>query len=201
MITIEQFVQLFPRAKGPDQWVASFNTLAPKFGVTSQRAVAAFLAQCGHESGGFTRLVENLNYSAQGLVSTWPTRFTPKNAGIYARQPEKIANAVYANRLGNGNEASGDGWRFRGAGVIQLTGRASHKAFADAIGKPLSEATEYLHTIRGGLEGAFWFWSVNKLNALAEAGDIKGLTKRINGGYLGLTERVALYNKILRILS
>lgn len=200
MITTTQFKQLFPKAKDPEQWVDVFNTLAPKFRIATPHGVAAFLAQCGHESGGFTRLVENLNYSAEGLVKTWPSRFTPKNSGIYARQPEKIANRVYANRLGNGDEASGDGWRFRGAGVIQLTGRASHKAFADTVGMPLLEATEYLHTIKGGLEGAFWFWGTNNLNTLADAKDMKGLTKRINGGYIGLAERIALYNRILKVL-
>lgn len=196
MISAEQFHKLFPNADNPEQWADAINTFCPQYGVNS---LAMFLAQCGHESQGFTRLSENLNYSATALLNTWPYRFNAETAQIYARKPEVIANKVYASRLGNGDEESGDGWRFRGAGCIQLTGRDNHQAFADAIGKTLEEATEYLHTIQGGIESACWYWKSKNLERWAN--DIVTCSRRINGGDNGLKERKALYAKCQEVLG
>ncbi|NTU49475.1 MAG: glycoside hydrolase family 19 protein [Desulfobulbaceae bacterium] len=196
MITSEQFSKIFPKAQDPQEWTDSLNQFIPLYDIQN---VNAFLAQCGHESQGFCRTLENLNYSAAGLIATWPTRFNDSNAPKYARQPEKIANKVYADRLGNGPESSGDGWRYRGAGIIQLTGKANHSAFAKAIGKTLEEATKYLHTIQGAVESGCWFWQTKKLNQYGD--DMNLLTRRINGGLIGLTERKNLLEEVKEVLA
>jgi putative chitinase len=133
---------------------------------------------------------------------TWPKRFTsPELANKYARQPEMIANYVYANRLGNGDELSGDGWKYRGRGLIQLTGKYNYQKFADTVGMDLEQVTRYLETKQGAAEAACLFWMNNKLNSYADVGDIKGMTKVINGGYIGLPEREENYKKALNILG
>jgi putative chitinase len=170
-----------------------------KYEINTPKRVAAFKAQCHHESQGSTRKVENLNYSAQGLMNTWPSRFnTQKLADEYARQPEKIANKVYANRMGNGDEASGDGWKYRGRGFIQITGKDNYQAFSRCKGISLDDAVKYLETDEGALESACWYWQTRGLNGLADTGDIRGITKRINGGTIGIKERTELYNKYLK---
>ena len=191
-----QFSKCFPQATDPAEWVAALNRFIPLYDI---EYVAAFLAQCGHESQGFTRINENLNYSATGLLQTWPTRFSAQSALEYARQPEKIANKVYADRLGNLDEESGDGWRYRGAGCIQLTGKANHVAFAKAIGKSLEEATAYLHTLQGAVESACWYWQSKGLDRFAHSIDL--LTKRINGGLIGLADRKAMYARVSDIMA
>ena len=189
------------------------------YDITSPKRVAAFLSQIGHESAGLARLEENLNYSAQGLANTWPTRFAVRNmageyildakdrhtptdrAKLFARKPEMIANSVYANRMGNGSEESGEGWAFRGRGTKQLTGKDNYRACGVAIGEDfLKEPDRLLLPVNAALS-AGWFWSVNKLNALADAGDVLGLTKRINGGTIGLKERTALYDRALPVFA
>lgn len=195
-MTRDQFEKCFPEAKDPQAWTDALNRFMPIYDVEHE---AAFLAQCGHESQGFTRLSENLNYSATGLLQTWPTRFTAQTAQEYARQPEKIANKVYADRLGNLAEESGDGWKHRGAGCIQLTGKANHAAFAKAVGKSLEEATAYLHTLEGAVESACWYWQSKGLDRFATSIDL--LTKRINGGLIGLADRKAVYAKVCDVLG
>jgi len=161
------------------------------YGIDTPLRRAHFLAQVAHESGGFRRLVENLSYGAAGLVSTWPSRFTKDTAPAYARQPERIANKVYANRLGNGDEASGDGWRYRGRGYIQLTGKAnyaeySHRVFRDdrLVRDPgLAAQPETAAKLAGA------YWQAKGLSALADADDLKTITRRINGGLIGLADR------------
>lgn len=189
------------------------------YDITSAKRIASFLSQIGHESAGLARLEENLNYSAQGLANTWPTRFAVSNmareylkdakgnnlptdrAKLLARKPEMIANAVYANRMGNGTEDSGDGFRFRGRGLKQLTGKDNYRACGAAIGEDfLKEPDRLLLPVNAALS-AGWFWSVNKLNALADAGDVAGLTRRINGGTIGLKERTALYDRALPVFA
>ena len=183
-------------------WCEILNELLPKYNIDSPQRIAAFIAQCSHESGHFEKLVENLNYGAKGLVMTWPKRFTTTElANKYARQPEMIANFVYSNRLGNGDELSGDGWKYRGRGLIQLTGKYNYQKFADTVEMDLEQVTRYLETKQGAAEAACLFWKNNKLNSYADVGDIRGMTKVINGGYIGLPEREENYRKALNILG
>jgi putative chitinase len=168
--------------------------------LTTPERLAMFLGQVGHESAGFRKVEENMNYSVVGLMATWPSRFpTRASAEPLARQPEKIANRVYANRMGNGPEASGDGWRFRGRGLIQLTGRDNYRACGRALGVDLEAAPELLVTDRLAALSAAWFWRVNKLSDLCP--DVRAVTRRINGGLHGLTDRERRYERALRVLS
>ena len=199
-ITVEQFHLIFPANKRPAEWVEALNAVLPRYGITSSIRLAVFLGQCGHESGGFSRLVENLNYSAERLLQVFPKYFSPAQAHQYSRQPEAIANRVYANRMGNGNEDSGDGWRFRGHGLLQLTGKDNHQAFADSIKKPLAEATAYMLTNPGAVESACFYWAAHNLNAAADTADIEDETREINGGTNGLTERKKLTKTALQVL-
>jgi putative chitinase len=201
MITSEMLQKLQIK-KDSIEWAEILNNLLPKYNIDSPQRIAAFIAQCSHESGHFEKLIENLNYGAKGLVMTWPKRFTsPELANKYARQPEMIANFVYANRLGNGDELSGDGWKYRGRGLIQLTGKYNYQKFADTVGMDLEQVTRYLETKQGAAEAACLFWKNNKLNSYADVGDIKVMTKVINGGYIGLPEREENYRKALNILG
>lgn len=163
---------------------------------------AAFLAQCAHESAEFTAVKENLNYSGTALRNIFGKYFrTDELVAQYARKPERIANRVYANRMGNGNEASGDGWRFRGRGLIQLTGRNNYTACGNDLQINLIDNPEWLETPQGAVKSALWFWNRNDLNSYADVEDIRGMTKRINGGYHGLDDRIAKYNKAKEILG
>jgi putative chitinase len=170
--------------------------------IDSPARIAAFLAQIGHESGGLTRLVENLNYSAQGLAATWPNRYAGPNALALklARKPEAIANNCYANRMGNGDEASGDGWRYRGRGLVQVTGRNNYEAAGKALGQPLLEQPELLQLPGPAARSAVWFWKSNGCNELADADKFEAITRKINGGMHGQAERVALRNRIIEAL-
>jgi putative chitinase len=164
--------------------------------------VAAFIAQCAHESGGFKFLKENLNYRAESLVKVWPRHFPSLDvARQYARKPEKIANKAYASRMGNGDESSGDGYRFIGRGLIQLTGRNNYQAFADSIETDINDIPEYLQTFEGAVQSACWFWETNTLNRWSDTGNIKELTRRINGGYIGLDDRIKHYQHALHVLG
>ena len=169
--------------------------------MTPERA-AHFFAQTAHETGGFKAFSENLNYSAQGLMNTFKKYFpTLESAQPYARQPEKIANRVYANRMGNGDEASGDGWRYCGRGLIQLTGKDNYTFFAGSLGIPVEEAADYLATFEGAAQSACFFWEQNKLNRFADANDVKGLTRAINGGQIGLEDRIKHTNHALHVMG
>lgn len=175
----------------------TINELLTKYDINTVNRIAGFFAQCAHESGDFKFKKENLNYSASALNAVFPKYF--KNAGvdsnIYARQPEKIANRVYANRMGNGDEASGDGWKFRGRGFIQLTGKNNYTKFAESIKKSIDETISYLETDAGALESALWFWKTNNINKYCDNDDIIGMTKRINGGTNGIEDRTERYIK------
>lgn len=176
--------------KNSDELFVALEAVLPRYEINTIDRVAAFLAQCSIESADFTILKENLNYSAKGLCSTWPNRFINEEAAQpYNRNPEAIANKVYANRLGNGDEVSGDGWKFRGRGAIQLTGKYNYQAFADSIEYTLDEAVVYTETLQGAIESAAFFWNRNNFNSLADQRNITALTKKINGGLLGLAER------------
>lgn len=183
-------------------WYEVLMQLFPDYDITTSQRVAAFVAQCAHESANFSVLKENLNYRAESLVRVWPRYFpTIEIARQYAHKQEKIANRAYASRMGNGDEASGDGWRFCGRGLIQLTGRDNYQAFADSLEMPVDDVPEYLGTFEGAAQSACWFWETNNLNRFADAGDIKGLTKAINGGFLGLEDRIKHYNHALEVIE
>jgi putative chitinase len=164
--------------------------------------VAAFVAQAAHESGGFTALHENLNYRPETLRKIFP-RYFPDDATAqqFAHNPEAIANRVYANRMGNGPEASGDGFRYCGRGLIQLTGKSNYQAFADSLQMPVEEVPAFLATFEGAIQSACWFWESNNLNSYADSGDILTMTKRINGGTIGLADRQAHYNHALQVFG
>lgn len=188
------FAQMIPTNPNPLMWFGLFMEKYQYHELNTNNRIAAFMAQCAHESNNFTILRENLNYSAEGLKRTWPSRF--KSIGFaqqYARQPEKIANYVYANRLGNGPESSGDGWAHSGKGVIQLTGKDNYIKFGERYNIPLEEVGPYLLTPEGALESAFYYWDINNLNRYADREDMIGLTKAINGGTIGLDDRIKRY--------
>lgn len=182
-------------------WHRPLNDACGLFEIDSLGREAAFVAQCAHESNGFTVLVENLNYSAAGLLGTFKKYFTPQQATDYARQPERIANRVYANRLGNGNEASGDGWRYRGRGLIQITGLANYRACGRALGVDLVANPALLEDPQHAALSAGWFWQTNGCNELADAADFEALTRRINGGLNGQADRLAWLEKAQAALA
>ena len=160
------------------------------------------MAQTAHESGEYRAIKENLNYRAASLRKVFPKYFpTDELANAYAQKPEKIANRVYANRMGNGPEESGDGYRYCGRGLIQLTGKSNYQAFADSIEITPEEVSEFLATFEGAVQSACWFWEANNLNQWADKGDIVMLTKRINGGTIGLEDRIKHYNHVLHVLE
>lgn len=172
------------------------------FGLNSIYRQAAFLAQTGHESANFQAVSENLNYSQRALLSVFKKYFPTEDlAAAYARQPEKIANRVYGNRMGNGPEESGDGWKFRGRGLIQLTGKNNYEACASELYINLIEEPEWLETPQGAVQSALWYWNKNDLNSYADREDLRGMTRVINGGYHGFADRIARYEKAKRILS
>lgn len=187
----------------PDSVLLQIPSVQEKFEINTTLRLAHFLAQCGHESGGFKVTTENLNYGAAGLVSTFKKYFTPESAAEYQRKPEKIANIVYANRMGNGNQASGEGYKFRGRGFIQLTGKDNYAAFdkvvpEDILANPDLVATKY------PLLSAAWYWNSRKINAVADQGVtdevVAKVTKLVNGGAIGLPDRIKHfieYNNLL----
>lgn len=201
MITLDQLTKIIPTNKEANDWLEVLNKVLPEYDIDTPARLAGFLAQSAHESADFRTLEENLNYSAEGLVKTWPTRFDATSAKAYARKPEKIANKVYADRMANGNEASGDGWMFRGRGIKQLTGRDNYTRFGKAVGMTAEKAAEYCATKKGAVESAAWFWKTNNLNKFADAGDIVGLTKAINGGTIGLEDRKKRYANAVAVLK
>lgn len=201
-ITEQQLLQILPSARPvAGIFLPALNRAMARFKINSRLRSAAFLAQVGHESGQMRNLVENLNYSADALARTWPTRFTALSSAAYARQPEKIANKVYADRMANGPESSGDGWRYRGRGLIQLTGRANYRAAADGLGLPLIDKPEMLEQPESACQSAAWWWAQNGLNELADAGKFEAITRKINGGLNGQADRVALYERALKVLA
>ena len=201
-LTASQLKQMVPGITHVDHWIEAFDQLLPDYEINTPKRIAAFIAQCAHESGGFRFLKENLNYKAESLMKTFPKYFSDRDtANAYAKQPAKIANRVYANRMGNGDEASGDGYKYCGRGLIQLTGKSNYSWFAASLEISPEEASAYLETFEGAAQSACWFWESNNLNVEADAGDIKKMTKKINGGYIGLDDRVKHYEHALHILG
>jgi putative chitinase len=198
MISHDTLTAIVPGA-GP--WAHAISAAAARFDISTPARLAAFIAQTAHESGHFKRLVENLNYSADGLRKTWPSRFDEATATAYARHPERIANKVYAGRLGNGDEASGDGWRFRGRGLIQVTGRDNYARCGGALGLPLTVRPQLLEEKEAAALSAAWFWKSNGCNEIADGGDFTALTRRINGGTHGLQDRVRIWSRAKTVLG
>ena len=190
------------------KWFEALEEIMPKYEIDTPNRIAGFIAQCAHESNNFKSLEENLNYSEKALNGVFGRYFGAgkRDAAEYARKPEKIANYVYQDEFRSkkgamGNVEEGDGWRFRGRGLKQLTGRNNYTAFGKSVGMTAEEAAEYVATEKGAVESACWFWDTNKLSAIADKGDIVALTKKINGGTIGLEDRTARWEKALAILG
>lgn len=200
--TIDVLRQIIPNNPQIEEWYGSLVLFLPQYDITSPDRIAAFLAQCSHESNNFTALKENLNYRWESLRRVFPKYFpTDALAQKYAHNQPMIANRVYANRMGNGPEESGDGWRYRGQGLIQLTGRENQEAFANSCGMQLEDMETYLGTFDGAVHSACWFWHTRNINVDADEHDTVGMTRKINGGTIGLEDREARFNNALEILS
>ena len=216
---IDQLVAAGIKRDVAERWLPHVQNAMARFGISTERQVAAWLAQTAHESGGFTMLTENLNYRAATMAACWPNRFGVKNAdGTWAkdakgarvpnkfalaleRKPEMIANVVYASRMGNGPTESGEGWKYRGRGLKQLTGRDNYSRCGQALKLDLVADPDLLLQPEGAALSAAWFWSVNKCGPLADADDFVGLTKKINGGTIGLEDRQRRYKAVLDSLG
>ena len=200
--TKEQLAEIIGKNQYIDHWFDAITTILPDYEINTKSRLSAFLAQTAHESGGYKFLKENLNYKAASLRRVFPKYFpTDELAAAYANKPEMIANRVYGGRMGNGDEHSGDGFRYCGRGLIQLTGKQNYQNFAESIETPVEELPEYLATFEGSVQSACWFWETNNLNQWADKGDILTLTKRINGGTIGLEDRIKHYNHALHVLG
>lgn len=220
-ITMQQLLHTLPNA-GPvaGVFVPVLNTAMSRYQIVGTKRIAAFIAQVGHESGHLTRLVENLNYSTDGLASTWSSRFAePDGKGGFVkvqvagkvrnkpntlalsvdRKPEQIANIAYGNRMGN--SAPGDGWKYRGRGLIQITGKSNYRACGEALSLDLIALPGLLEKPQHACMSAAWFWATNGLNTLADAGTFDAITQRINGGQTGVADREALYARALKVLA
>ena len=187
--------------------VDPFNETFQRFGILTPAQQASWIGQCGHECGNFRIMEENLNYRAPTLLKLFPKTpkrqwgFTPEEAAAYEKQPQKIANRIYSNRMGNRDEASGDGWRFRGSGFLQLTGHANFYHAGQALGVDFVMQPELVRTPMYAAQTAGWFWQTQKLNQYADNGDFVTMTKRINGGTIGLEDRIKHINHALHVLS
>jgi putative chitinase len=206
--TKQHLAAMIPTNKDIDDWYEALVKILPKYGITTKRRVAHFVSQCGHESGDFRTLEENLNYSEKALNGVFGRYFGPgkRDAKEYARNPEKIANYVYMDEFRSkagqmGNVKEGDGWRFRGRGLKQLTGRNNYTNFGKSVGMSAEEAAEYVATPKGAVESACWFWDTNKLNTIADTDDVVKMTKRINGGDIGLDDRKKRYARAMEVLG
>ena len=203
--TQDQLQQFLPQNQHVEHWFEALAKVLPDYDISTVLRVAAFLGQTAVESAGYTAIQENLNYRPETLAKLFGHHFSGMDEiQQYCSAPNKqemIANRIYANRMGNGDEASGDGWRFCGRGLIQLTGRANYTAFGQSIDSTPEQVSEFLQTFEGCVQSACWFWEANGLNDVADAGDMKTMTHKINGGFLGLDERIAHYQRALQILQ
>lgn len=199
-ITVQQLLQIFPNAgRQAGVFVPVLNAAMNRYQIVGSKRIAAFIAQVGHESGQLTHLVESLNYSAEALQRAWPSRFSAKLAADVARKPEQIASIAYDNRMGN--TSTGDGWKYRGRGLIQITGKNNYCACGEALGLDLIAQPELLEKPQHACMSAAWFWAANGLNTLADAGKFDAITQRINGGQTGAADRQALYARALKVLE
>ena len=208
LLTEAQLAIMIPTNKEVGEWCAALNEMLPKYGITTDKRIAAFVSQCAHESMDFRVLEEALSYRTETLLKVFPRYFGPgkENPDEYARNPQKLANYVYMDKNRSkggalGNVKENDGWAMRGKGLKQVTGRANHEAFGKTVGMTAEEAAEYLMTKKGALESALWFWGSRNLNEVADTGDVVRLTKIINGGDIGLADRQARYAKAMAALG
>jgi putative chitinase len=206
LITVDQLRAMIPTNKEVEAWCEELNKALPKYDITTDQRIAGFISQCAHESMDFNAMSENLNYREETLNKVFPRYFGPgkRNAAEYAKNPEKIANYVYMDEFRTsklGNVQPGDGWRFRGRGLKQLTGRDNYTRFAKDYDLTAEEAAVWVETKEGALASALWFWNTNKLNPIADTGDVAALTKKINGGNIGLADRQARYAKAMAALG
>ena len=200
--TLDQFKECVGNPPNADHWFEAICQVCPDYDINTPSRLAAFLAQTAHESGGYRAIKENLNYKAASLRKVFPKYFPDDAiAAQYAGKGEMIANRVYGNRMGNGPEESGDGYKYCGRGLIQLTGKDNYTRYAQSLEIGLDEAQEHLTTFEGCVQSAAWFWEANNLNQWADKGDILTLTKRINGGTIGLEDRIKHYNHALHVLG
>jgi putative chitinase len=206
LLTVEQLRAMIPTNKEVEAWCDELNKALPKYDITTDERIAGFVSQCAHESMDFNAMSENLNYREETLNKVFPRYFGPgkRNAAEYARNPEKIANYVYMDEFRTsklGNTQPGDGWRFRGRGLKQLTGRDNYTRFAKDYSMTAEEAAVWVETKEGALASALWFWNTNKLNPIADTGNVAALTKKINGGDIGLADRQTRYAKAMAALG
>jgi putative chitinase len=200
--TLAQFKECVGTPPNADHWYEAICQVCPDYDIDTPSRLAAFLAQTAHESGGYRAIKENLNYKAASLRKVFPKYFpTDELAAQYANKGEMIANRVYGGRMGNGPEETGDGYKYCGRGLIQLTGKDNYTRYAQSLEISLEEAQEHLTTFEGCVQSAAWFWEANNLNQWADKGDILTLTKRINGGTIGLEDRIKHYNHALHVLG
>jgi putative chitinase len=203
-LELDQLQQLLPQNTHVEHWHTALAQVLPDYEINTAQRIAAFVAQCAHESNGFTAIKENLNYRPESLVKLFKKYFDLPLAQQYCAHPNKqeaIANRIYASRMGNGDEASGDGYRYCGRGLIQLTGKSNYQSFADSLQMAVEDVPEYLATFEGAAQSACWFWEANNLNRWADAGDIVKMTKIINGGTIGLEDRIKHYEHALHVLG
>lgn len=204
IFTVDQLKQIIPTNTQPDEWFDALSNNLPNYNIDTIVRVSGFLSQCAHESLDFTHLHENLNYSAAALLAVWPIHFNAETVNQYARNPQKIASCAYANRMGNGDEASGDGWTFRGRGPIQITGKNNYIACSNFIYNDvrLLDTPDLLETdMNVAVQSACWFWISNSINQFADQEDVIGMTVKINGGTNGLPDRTQRYNAAMAILK
>lgn len=203
--------------KDPQKWIAAIQAACAEFQIDTKERIAGFVSQTAHESGGYSVLIENLNYSADTMAVVWPNRFAEvgadkkpikengknkpnKFALALHRKPEMIANVVYGGRMGNGPIESGEGWLYKGRGLKQLTGKENYTKCAKALGLDLVTNPDLLLENNNAARSAAWFWSFNKCSEFADRQDIEGLTKRINGGLIGIADRKARFNKVMEVV-
>jgi putative chitinase len=208
LLTEDMLAAMIPTNEKVGMWHKACVEIFPKYEINTPERVAGFIAQCAHESNNFNSLEENLNYSESALNRVFGRYFgtggKKRNASEYARNPTKIANYVYMDEFRKykmGNVNAGDGWLFRGRGLKQLTGRENYTKFGKTVGMTAEQAAEYVSTEKGAIESACWFWKTAKLNAIADKGDIVKMTKKINGGDIGLADRTERYNAAIEIMG
>jgi putative chitinase len=200
MLTVDQLRIIVPACNEPKPWVHALNRAFELFQINTPARIAAFIAQCAHESQSFNRVAENLNYSVEGLMRTWPKRFpTVASTAGFVRDPRALANKVYGGRMGN-NEPN-DGYTYRGRGLIQLTGKANYTAATAALGLPLVSHPDYASISAVAAKVAGWFWQKNGLNELADQGDFETITRKINGGLTGYKDRLEFYERAKEVLE
>jgi len=200
--TQDQLQQFLPNNQHVEHWFEALSKVLPDYDISTPMRVASFLGETYVESAGYTAIQENLNYRPETLLKTWPSHFpTMDIANQYGHHPEQIANRAYAGRMGNGPEESGDGWKFCGRGLIQLTGRANYTKFAESLSMNVDDVPDFLQTFEGCVQSACWFWEANNLNQYADQNAIDHESRIVNGGTLGLQERRAAYERALQILQ